>query len=149
MRRGLAFLGGLAVGAGLMYALDPRLGRHRRALLGQKASRWANVANAALEDFSRDLGNRAYGCVARSLNSLADEPVSDPRLAARVRARLGHVIARPHDVTVDAVGGTVRLGGDVPEAELAALLACVWRVPGVRAIDNRLTTHPAEARVGG
>ena len=68
MRGGLFLLGGLGLGAGLMYFFDPQMGRRRRALVRDQAVRLGNDAADALRDRTRDLGNRAYGlaCEARS-----------------------------------------------------------------------------------
>lgn len=59
---GLAALGG-AVGAGLMYMLDPQMGRRRRALLRDKSISVTRQTVAVVDKTSRDLRNRAHGTI--------------------------------------------------------------------------------------
>jgi outer membrane lipoprotein SlyB len=54
---------GAGVGAGLMFLLDPRLGRRRRALLRDKAVSFSRQAVVAVDKTSRDVKNRTYGTV--------------------------------------------------------------------------------------
>jgi len=58
-----AFLAGAAIGAGLMYLLDPQGGRRRRALIRDKAYGWANDAQEYAGKTARHLGNVAHGMV--------------------------------------------------------------------------------------
>ena len=46
---GKAFLGGVTVGAGLVYLLDPERGRHRREVLGQRLRPLLEHANRTVE----------------------------------------------------------------------------------------------------
>lgn len=54
---------GAAVGAGLMYLLDPIAGGRRRALVRDKATKWARKTGEAVDGQSRHLRNRARGLV--------------------------------------------------------------------------------------
>jgi hypothetical protein len=54
---------GAGLGAGLMFLLDPQLGKRRRALARDKALSWARRATIAIDRTSRDVRNRAYGAV--------------------------------------------------------------------------------------
>ena len=56
-----SFLAGAAIGAGLMYLLDPQGGRRRRALVRDKAYSLANDAQEYAEKKARHLGNVAHG----------------------------------------------------------------------------------------
>jgi hypothetical protein len=64
-----AFLTGLAVGAGLMYLLDPQGGRRRRAVVRDKVLSWAGDTAGYAGKKGRHLGNVARGMAheARSL----------------------------------------------------------------------------------
>jgi gas vesicle protein len=55
---------GFAVGASLMYLLDPQTGRRRRADVTQKMRRFGNVSEDAIEGKARHARNRAQGLVA-------------------------------------------------------------------------------------
>jgi hypothetical protein len=56
-----SFLCGAALGAAVMYFLDPQGGRRRRALVRDKATSWAGQAEEYAEKTARHLGNRATG----------------------------------------------------------------------------------------
>src|SRR5437763_15093221 len=71
MDRAFALLAGAGLGAGLMYILDPDLGRRRRALVRDKAVRLANKAQDAACVVSRDMQNRARGLASGDLSVLA------------------------------------------------------------------------------
>jgi hypothetical protein len=93
---GLVVIGSLALGAGLMYILDPDRGRQRRVHFQQAGtSSWRRLTSTVGET-SRHLGNRTYGVLAelrrqgRSTN-MPDDDV----LIARVRSQIGHVISQP------------------------------------------------------
>ena len=55
------FLGGIAVGMGLMYLFDPQGGNRRRALIRDKAVGLTNDATEAISGKAEDLSNRAKG----------------------------------------------------------------------------------------
>ena len=59
-------LGGAALGAGLMYILDPDRGRSRRAYTRDKVSSAVNKTGQVIGKKSRDLRNRAHGIVSET-----------------------------------------------------------------------------------
>ena len=71
MNKILTVLGGIGIGAAMMYLFDPRGGRRRRALIRDKAVALSNDAREAIDKKSRDLKNRAQGLMheAKSLVS--------------------------------------------------------------------------------
>jgi hypothetical protein len=70
MERTVAFLAGVGVGAGLMYILDPRMGRRRRALVRDQATHLVHEAQDAAGAVARDVTNRARGLAAGDLSVL-------------------------------------------------------------------------------
>ncbi|HLH30930.1 MAG TPA: hypothetical protein VKY31_06975 [Terriglobia bacterium] len=54
---------GAGIGAGLMYLLDPQLGRRRRAILHDKTVSLTRQATDVVDKTARDVRNRAYGTV--------------------------------------------------------------------------------------
>jgi gas vesicle protein len=71
----LGTIGALALGAGVMFLLDPAQGRRRRAMLKDKTFSAARKATHYVEGTSRHLGNRAQG-VAAEVSSKAQEVAS-------------------------------------------------------------------------
>ena len=51
------------LGAGVMFLLDPRGGRRRRALLRDKGYSLARQATSAIDKTSRDMKNRVHGTI--------------------------------------------------------------------------------------
>jgi hypothetical protein len=136
-------------GAGLMYLLDPEVGNRRRARMRDRLVHARHVTGDAMDATSRDMRNRARGVVAELRARLVPEDVADDVLQERVRARLGQVVryARAIDATVDSACVTLR--GPVLTDDVARLVRRVGRVPGVRAVDNRLDVHAEPGDVPG
>jgi hypothetical protein len=67
-----ALLGGIGLGAAVMYVLDPEGGRRRRALARDKAVSLANKTTRVVEAKSRDLANRAKGVAAEARSKMGD-----------------------------------------------------------------------------
>lgn len=133
---------GIALGAGLMFLLDPRRGAARRALIRDKSLRALHEIEIAAAVGSRDMTHRISGAVARAHVTRSRDDVADDVLVARVRARLGHVCSHPHAIAVKAKGGgAVELKGPVIAREAGHVLSAISRVPGVRMIDDDLERH--------
>jgi osmotically-inducible protein OsmY len=141
IRMGAMLVGGLGLGAALMYVLDPERGKRRRAVVRDKAVRAARKATDGIEARSRDLRNRAKGAAAEVKAMTRPGAVSDPVLEERVRAAIGRVLASPGEVDVAAVEGVVILSGPVLASELDLLLSTVRGVHGVEDLENRLQIY--------
>src|SRR5437762_2000619 len=70
MHRAMTLLAGAGLGAGLMYFLDPQMGRRRRALARDKAVSLGHQAQDAAELVGRDMRNRARGLASGDLSVL-------------------------------------------------------------------------------
>jgi uncharacterized membrane protein len=140
------FLGG-ALGALAMYFLDPQQGRRRRARTRDKAVHAGRVLNEAGKVTARDTVHRAKGVWASTRKLFDHEPVGDEVLVGRVRAELGRFVSHAHAIEVAAEGGHVTLSGPILAEEVRPLLRCVRRVPGVRAVSDRLTVHEDASHV--
>ncbi len=123
-RTRIVFLGGLGLGAALMYALDPETGRRRRATARDRLKR---------------LGHRAHPGGAHTLRRA--DAASDRALADRVRAALGRAVSHPGAIQVELVDGCAILTGQVLESETRELMRRVGRVAGLKAVDDRLERH--------
>lgn len=138
--KGLALLGGLGLGALLMYVFDPQRGARRRALVRDKAVAAYNRTGAVVSARTRDLRNRGKGIAVKTRSLLHDEEVSDEVLIERVRSRIGRVENRGTSVELSARGGVVTLSGVVSESAIDDLLEAVRSTPGVEDVQDRLET---------
>lgn len=141
---GAGLLIGAGVGAGLMYLFDPNRGRARRAEIEGRAKRLCHEAGRTIESLAKDIENRCDGMAAEAKHLLDHEPVDGPKLVARVRARLGRLVRKPHDVTVEADAGKVTLTGEIEAYEAGRVLAGVMAVPGVVDVENKLLLRHLE-----
>jgi len=146
MKKAWAVLGGLGLGAGLMYILDPSAGQRRRKALADQAGARGRRSAGALESASRDLANHARGIVAEA-RAAFEGPVDDDVLVARVREALGRAVERPGDVEVAAQDGVVRLFGRVGAQELDGLISTVLRVRGVLDVYEELEVEAGSANM--
>ena len=71
MGRAMTLLAGAGLGAGLMYLLDPQMGRRRRALARDQMAHLAHEAKDAAGVVAKDMKNRARGLAAGDLSVLA------------------------------------------------------------------------------
>lgn len=140
-------LGGAAVGAGIMYLLDPDGGRRRRALLRDQLVSAAHRTGDAVDATSRDVTNRARGVVAELRGRLRREQVGDDVLRERVRARIGSVVGHAGAIETDVADGLVTLRGPVLREELDGLMRRVQTVRGVRDVVNQLDVHEVPGNV--
>jgi uncharacterized membrane protein len=141
MNKNLLFLGGIGLGAGLMYIFDPDKGRRRRATARDTASHLANAFDDAVGKTSRDLSNRAQGLAAELNSIFRCEEADDDVVAARVRSKLGRTVSHPHAIQVAVNQGCVTLSGQILASEVDQLLKRVWSVRGVTGVENRLEAH--------
>lgn len=144
-----SLLVGAGAGAGLMYLLDPELGTRRRALVRDQLVRARHLTGDAVDATSRDVRNRARGVVAELRSRLRPRDVSDDVLEERVRARLGQVIRYARSIETSVTDGSVTLRGPVLAQDVDRVIRRIGRVPGVRAVDNRLEVHREPGTVPG
>jgi hypothetical protein len=141
MREARAFTYGIALGAAVMYLMDPRQGGARRALVRDKSVRAVHELENAAAIGARDLSHRAQGMVSR-LRGNGAGAISEDILVARVRAALGHASSHPHGIHVVPKGdGCIELVGAVLASEVDDVIAAVSRVKGVESVDNDLEVH--------
>lgn len=149
-------LGGAAVGAALVYWLDPQRGARRRAEARQRAVHAAKAASDTAEVTTRDLANRGRGLVAGLRGRFADigarirgETEDDSILAARVRAKLGHFTSHPGAIDVQCRDGRVELRGPILKSEMDWVLRGISSVRGVRGVDNNLEPRESADSIPG
>ena len=150
---GLGF-GALALGAGLMFLLDPNQGRRRRALIRDKAYSAGRSAAGYAERTGRDLSNRASG-LAHEAGSYASsayssaksamgmgsgEQVDDTSLAEQVRSTIGRQ-QNASGVNCRCENGRVVLTGSIPASGVESLVSAVRGINGVSGVDNQLVVR--------
>jgi len=138
---------GAAIGAGIMYLLDPDGGRRRRALLRDQIVSASHRTSDAVGATSRDVTNRARGVVAELRGRLRREQVDDDVLRERVRARIGSVVGHASTIETHVSDGRVTLRGPVLVEELERLLRRVHSVRGVEEVVNQLEVHDTPGNV--
>ena len=72
-------------------------------------------------------------------------PRNDEELRARIRGRLGHVLARPQLCQVEVEQGSVRLKGEVRRSEVHPLMSLVRGMLGVREVLNMLSVEDGDS----
>jgi osmotically-inducible protein OsmY len=151
MNRTRSLLIGMLAGAGVMFLLDPKKGRRRRALVRDKAVKLAHTTTDTVEGRSEDVRNRARGVMAEAQGRLRErrmgEEVPDIVLEERVRSAIGRATSHPGAVVVHAHDGRVTLAGPVLRDEAGQLLSTAKSVRGVRGIEDRLQLHDEPGRI--
>ncbi len=141
MNKGLLLIGGMGLGAGLMYLFDPDRGNRRRALIRDQVISALSQTDDVIGKTSRDLSNRAYGLMAEARSLLTSEEVPDEVLVERVRAKMGRYVSHPHAIGVTASQGRVTLSGPILKDKVDQLISAVSSVRSVKGVENRLEVH--------
>jgi uncharacterized membrane protein len=149
MNKSLSLIGGIGLGAGLMYLLDPDRGNRRRALARDKVAHAAKKVGVAVETTARDVQHRTRGVVAETKKLFRKEEAPDDVLVARVRSKMGRVVSHPHSVSVTADQGRVTLSGPILESEVDNLMNRVSSVRGVTEVVNDLEPHKQAENIPG
>ena len=141
MNRLLTFVGGVGIGAGLMYYFDIDRGRRHRAMLRDQLVHALIAGEDGLDKTLRDLSHRLGGLTAELRYRLAEENVPDDVLVARVRSRIGRIVSHPGALDIIANQGEVTVRGPILTREVDPVLVAVASVPGVHAVHNELEAH--------
>ena len=135
-----------AAGAAVMYYLDPQGGRRRRALVRDRGLAVGHQAQRTVRNKALNAADRTRGALARARAAFSDAPVDDDILHDRIRARLGHLVEHPGQLNVDVQQGYVILRGHASIEEIEDLTTQLPAMPGVVAVDNRISPALAQAR---
>jgi len=148
-----SFVGGICLGAGLMYILDPNRGRTRRAWLREKATHGIHVLQRETNKQLRNAGNHILGRAQEIRSSIRDPSaaIPDDILLDRVRAQLGRDVRhlRMLDFTVE--DGCVMVQGPVLRGEAEKVQRRLNKTRGVRDCDVHLqeVSQPEMERLAG
>jgi len=127
----LTAVGACALGAGIMYMTDPKLGRSRRAWLIDKSRSFMNRTGKSFYRTGKHMANRAKGMAYEAKGAGED-------LVSRVRTALQSVVpnAQGLDVSADREG-TVTLGGQMSAEDSRRAVSACEQLPGVRLVVSR------------
>ncbi|MGE5610776.1 MAG: SRPBCC family protein [Bacillota bacterium] len=141
--RTLAFTGlsCVAMGAGLMYMLDPARGALRRGMVRDKLIRASKDTAAGLRKTAEYSRNRLWGIAAETRAKLTPDHADDQTISARVRSAMGRAVSHPSAIKVAVRDGMVALRGPILADEVDRLLRTVSQVRGVRDVENYLDVH--------
>lgn len=133
---------GLALGALLMYFVDPARGSDRRSSAMQKVGKVTQKAQQAKSNPVRMVANKAYGVVQETVQvQPPDNPNPDDKtLKDRIQSE---IFADPEtsrmNINVNVADGVVELRGEQPTQQaIDDLIARVKTVPNVKRIHNYL-----------
>ncbi|MFP5386186.1 MAG: BON domain-containing protein [Bacteriovoracia bacterium] len=136
------FLAGTFLGSILTYFFDPNSGRHRKALVRDKAIRFQHESARYGSRFWRDMRNRTEGFKARAVKKTeGEENVDDDKLVQRVRSKFGRDVTHSKAIDVSADNGIVTLSGPILTHEVNHLIKKVRKVEGVKDVVNNLDVH--------
>ncbi len=143
-------IGAAGTAAALMFFLDPKRGRRRRAFVRDKALHLTRGAGVSLGRAGRDLGNRTWGVATDAWSRVRPhESADDKVLAERVRSKIGRVVSHPNAIEVSARDGMVTLRGDIMQKEVPRLMRRVYSVRDVTEIRNEMRTHSNTGDIPG
>ena len=142
-------LTGTALGAGLMYFLDPPSGKRRRAYMRDKMTHLARETDLVVGRTIRDLHNRYHGVLAEMTRSWTEPEPSDEVLVDRIHSVLGRVVSHPGAADVAAEQGWITLTGPILASDEKRLLRRVLAVRGVRGVQSKLEVHKSAAHISG
>ena len=148
-----SFAGGAAIGAGLMYILDPNRGRSRRAKLREKGIRAVHVAQREANKQLRNAGNHILGGVRELKSFVVNRTVEIPEdiLIDRVRAQLGRDIRHMRMLDFSVEDGCVIVAGPVLRGEADKIRNRLRKIRGVRDCEVRVAEvgHEEMERMAG
>jgi hypothetical protein len=145
------FFAGAALGAGLMFLLDPRGGKRRRALIRDKVARGSRLAREYGGKWGRHAAQEARGEVEERKARYRERGVEIPNevLRERVRAQLGHVISHPGTLEVIANNGIVTLRGPVLRGEIRKICDRLDDTRGVKNYNLELREFDSAEKIPG
>jgi len=137
-------IGFCAVGAGVMYFMDPNRGRARRAWIADKTASCVRTTGHTMRSIGRSLANRCQGLWHDSRETAENmmggaRRIDSEILVQRIRAEMGHLSPNFNLIQIMAdADGTVTLTGNIARYEVDGLLTLLHRMPGVTHVINRM-----------
>lgn len=138
MNKGMTFITGIGLGAGLGYLFDPKQGSRRRGEINDTLSKILNKTAETMENSSRGIKKMKPRGGSGAGLSLVQKNVAETTLAERIEAKLRSVVPQPNSLTILVSQGRVTLVGPILSQDVDPLLSAVSSEPGVTDVENRL-----------
>lgn len=136
------FFAGAATGSLATFFMDPVRGNYRRAIVRDKGLRLRVKIGRDSQKVGRNIKNKITGYKFKTKKIIVrDDVIEDEVLNARVRSKIGRIVAHPKSVYVYAHDGAVVLSGPILKSEVKDLIKCVKKVAGVKKVINDLTAY--------
>jgi hypothetical protein len=71
IRRGLVWIATAGLGAGVMYFMDPKMGRRRRSMIRDQFTNATRKVNRAIQGSTNDAKKRVYGLYREALRRVS------------------------------------------------------------------------------
>jgi len=161
---GAGGIGMLAIGAGLVYFLDPDHGEERRNSainlanktvgdIGDFAGKCGNYlrdqfsgVSSAAEDVYGNVSERASGMMKNVQGRFSggeNQGTQDTTLIDQVRSQLSDMFPAARGLQIDCSNGKLTLSGTVPASDYDRIVETARAIPGVNEFDNQLQTAGA------
>ena len=140
-----------ALGAAVMYFLDPDQGRRRRNMTRDRIAATFRGGIRGLSRAGRAAGAEAYDAAQKATHLGPDDPFppNDATLAKKVESEVFRDPEVPKGrINLNVEGGVVVLRGELDRPEqITAVEAAARRVAGVREVENLLHLPGTPARM--
>ena len=140
----VSLLGGVAIGAGLVYLLDFDRGLSRRAHLRTGLRKFGEIVDRTVRDVRKRLHAVPLQQAARVF-LVPRQPVPDWVVAERTRVETWRTLAHPDSVQISVLDGRVTLWGPVLVGEPETLRRRLLKIPGIRQLELQLTMREESA----
>jgi len=135
----------LAIGAGLMYLLDPKAGAQRRRMVRDKTMDAARQTGSAVSSAAQTVGRKVSDAY-NSMTGKAEEMANEAKdLSSHVMHELNQRWAG-NSIHADVENGHVKLTGYASPNDVENILSVVRSIPGVTEVDNQLETRDMAGR---
>lgn len=136
-----SLLWGAAIGAGLMYFMDPEQGGRRKAQIRNQVIHLQHQGDDAIDTAVRDLRNRARGLMAEGMALVDQQNIPASVMEERIRSRLGFLTRHPGAIQVTVQNNRAILSGDILADEVESLVMGISRIRGLKGVENNLNVH--------
>ena len=140
----VTFMAGMAVGAGLMYMMDPEVGSRRRLQAREAAGRYMHRTQDTMRQQAQRLSGRGrQEDMTRGAETMTSQQdtMDDIDLREKIRSRLQERIDNADRIEIEVSGGMVTLSGSAKTHEVDRIIDAASTLPNVRSVINRISVQ--------